>query len=84
MTNRELIEIFADAGHRMIIEDIWPYIGGIVSDSLGLLEAEGFTPEEARFWLEALTILQIYRMGYDLGPVWHGQEVPEAELPPWM
>jgi len=55
----------------------------VVLSSMQRLEDEGFTPEEARFWLEALTILQLYRMGYPMGAVWHPFEVPAEELPPF-
>ena len=77
------LDIINDFAHRWITEVVWPYIGGVVSETIPMLEAEGFTNKEAWFWLEALTILQLYRMGYPMGAVWHPYEVPEAELPPF-
>lgn len=81
MTPQETIDIIADFAHRWVTEVIWPYIGVAVASSTMKLEGEGFTRTEARFWLGALTILQLHRMGYSMGAVWHGYEVVEVERP---
>jgi len=66
MSHLRDINLIADFAHRWITEVVWPYIGGQVSVSIRRLQQEGFSYSEASFWLEALTILQIYRMGYVL------------------
>ena len=80
MTDQEAIDIIADKVHRWVTGVVWPHIGGVVGVSIAKLEAEGFTREEARFWVEALTVLQLHRMGYPMSPVWHPFEVPEEEI----
>lgn len=69
MPDKSDYDIYADFSHRYITEGVWPYIGGVVQTSISKLEAEGFTREEATFWIECLTTLQLYRMDYPMGPV---------------
>ncbi|GAI90229.1 unnamed protein product [marine sediment metagenome] len=80
MPGQTTIDIIADFAHRWVTEVIWPYIGGVVDTSIAKLEGEGFTHQEARFWIEALTILQLYRMNYYMGGVWHRYEVTEIPV----
>lgn len=62
--------MLSEHDHRWVTENIWPYIGAPVQRSITKLEGEGFTRAEATEFMEALTILQLYRMGYYAPPEW--------------
>lgn len=54
--------------HRYVTEVVWPFPGMEVEASIRRLQDEGFNRSDAKFWLEALTILQLHRLGYEPGP----------------
>jgi hypothetical protein len=80
MAEKTDIELFLDWSQRWVVEGIYPIIGSVVNNGLAKLEAEGFTREEARYWLEALTILQVVRIGMPVPPFQQRYWVPEAKV----
>ena len=60
-------EFYAEKSHKWMVDGVWPYIGAVVDRSITKLEAEGFTRDEARFWMVCLSILQLYRMDFYMG-----------------
>ena len=80
MAEKTDIERFLDWSHRWVVEGIYPIIGGVVNNGVTRLEAEGFTKEEARFWLEALTILQIIRIDMPVPPHQYRVLVPDPPV----
>ena len=77
MAEKSEVEHFLDWCHRWIVEGVYPIIGGVVNTGIAKLEAEGFTREEARYWLEALTVLQLIRIGYPIPPHQYRVWVPD-------
>ena len=80
MPEKTDIELFLDWSHRWVTEGVYPIIGVVVNKGIARLEAEGFTNEEARFWLEALTILQLIRIGYPVPPFRQRYWVPDPPV----
>jgi len=72
----EDILIFVEHSHRWVTEGIWPVMGANVNIAIAKLEDEGFARDEARLFLEGLTILQLKRMDYKMGPVIYRYRVP--------
>lgn len=77
MAEKTDLEHFLDWSHRWVVEGIYPVIGAVVQSGIARLEAEGFTREEAQFWLEALTILQIIRIDMPVPGYWYRYWVPD-------
>lgn len=80
MAEKSDIEHFLDWSHKWIVEGVYPIIGGVVQAGIAKLEAEGFTNKEARYWLEALTILQLIRIGYPIPPFQQSYWVPDPKV----
>lgn len=80
MAEKTPIEFFLEWSHRWVVEGIYPIIGTVVQSGIARLEGEGFTNEEARFWLEALTILQIVRIGMPVPPHQERYWVPDPKV----
>jgi len=70
-------QTYADFAHKFITVGCWGFMGDVVDRSIAKLEAEGFTNKEARYWLEALTILQLIRIGMPVPPGRHRFWVPD-------
>jgi hypothetical protein len=73
-------QTYADFAHRWIVESVWPFIGGVVQTGLAKLEAEGFTHTEALIHLEALTHVQLHRLGFRMPPVSRDVYIPEPKV----
>lgn len=80
MAEKTDVEHFLDWSHRWVVEGIYPIIGGVVNTGIAKLEAEGFTKEKARYWLEALTILQLIRIGMPVPPFQQRYWVPDPPV----
>lgn len=80
MAEKTDYDYFADFYHKWIPESLWGYVGAVVSTSITRLESEGFTREEAYLWLEALSILQLYRMAFPLPPVPVSVFIPDPHV----
>lgn len=80
MPEKTDVEWFLDWSHRWVVEGVYPIIGAVVQEGIARLEAEGFTRAEAWFWLEALTILQLIRIGMPVPPFQQRYWVPEPPV----
>ena len=60
---------YDEAQRQMIEFDVYDYMGSHVENSIQILIDEGFTREEAAFFLVSLTALQMHRTGWKWGPV---------------
>ena len=80
MTVLQAGEDYSVFAYRFIVEGLFPFMGSVVKTSLAKLEDEGFTKEEALFYLEELTIVQLYRMNFPLPPVSISVYVPDPKV----
>ena len=80
MVEKTEVERFLEWCHRWIVEGVYPVIGSIVNTGIAKLEGEGFTNKEARYWVEALTVLQLIRVGYPIPPFQERYWVPDPPV----
>ena len=80
MAEKSDVELFVDWSRRWVTEGVYPIIGKVVKEGRKKLEGEGFTDEEALYWLEALTILQLIRIGYPIPPHQQRYWVPDPRV----
>jgi len=73
MTPLEKLDAYLGVRHHQMVTTIWVDMGHHLNLGLTKMEEEGFTKNEAYYWLESLTALRLVRLGWIWGAVGYAQ-----------